>query len=135
MSPAPELQRRADRQRRRQPPSGLDGDDRLVGGGGADCLNGGTGTDTANYSDSAGGVTVSLVTGQGFGGTAEGDTLTSIENLTGSAHDDFLIGNDGDNVLTGLRGRRHPQGRRRRRLPCTATAATTRSRAAAVPIR
>jgi Ca2+-binding RTX toxin-like protein len=81
---------------------GLGGNDELKGGGGADTLNGGSGTDTANYSDSATGVTVSLETGLGFGGTAEGDTLTSIENLTGSAQDDFLVGNGGANVLTGL---------------------------------
>ena len=69
---------------------------------GADTVNGGSGTDTANYSDSTEGVVVSLITGLGFGGTAEGDTLTSIENLTGSAHADFLVGNDGNNVLVGL---------------------------------
>jgi Ca2+-binding RTX toxin-like protein len=81
---------------------GLGGNDEIKGGGGADIINGGSGTDTANYSDSSEGVVVSLVTGEGFGGTAEGDTLTSIENLTGSAHDDFLTGNDGNNVLAGL---------------------------------
>jgi serralysin len=81
---------------------GLGGNDEIKGGGGADAINGGSGTDTANYSDSAEGVVVSLVSGEGFGGTAEGDSLTSIENLTGSAHDDFLVGNDGNNVLAGL---------------------------------
>src|SRR5688572_13629835 len=81
---------------------GLGGNDEIKGGGGADTINGGSGTDTANYSDSASGVTVSLETNKGFGGTAEGDTLASIENLTGSAHEDFLIGNSGNNVLTGL---------------------------------
>src|SRR5262245_61801729 len=81
---------------------GLGGNDEIKGGGGADTINGGSGTDTANYSDSAVGVTVSLITGLGYGGTAEGDTLTSIENLTGSPRADFLVGNDGSNVLTGL---------------------------------
>jgi Ca2+-binding RTX toxin-like protein len=80
----------------------LGGNDEILGGGGADSINGGSGTDTANYSDSFEGVVVSLITNQGFGGTAEGDTLESIENLTGSAHDDFLVGNDGSNVLVGL---------------------------------
>ena len=83
---------------------GLGGNDLIKGGGGADMINGGSGTDTANYSDSNEGVVVSLVSGEGFGGTAEGDTLTSIENLTGSAYADFLVGNDGNNVLTGLEG-------------------------------
>ena len=81
---------------------GLGGNDEIKGGGGADTINGGSGTDTANYSDSSVGVTVSLETNQGFGGTAEGDTLNSIENLTGSSHQDFLVGNAGNNVLTGL---------------------------------
>jgi Ca2+-binding RTX toxin-like protein len=81
---------------------GGSGNDLMKGGGGADDLDGGSGTDEANYSDSTSGVTVSLISGTGFGGTAEGDTLTSIENLTGSAHDDFLVGDDGANVLNGL---------------------------------
>jgi Ca2+-binding RTX toxin-like protein len=81
---------------------GLGGNDLILGGSGADDINGGTGTDTASYSDSWEGVTVSLVNGQGFGGTAEGDTLTGIDSLTGSSHDDFLVGNDSANVLTGL---------------------------------
>src|SRR5262245_53482796 len=83
---------------------GLGGNDLIIGGAGADSINGGSGTDTSSYSDSSEGVTVNLSNGTGFGGTAEGDTLTSIENLTGSAHNDFLIGNDGNNVLTGLGG-------------------------------
>jgi Ca2+-binding RTX toxin-like protein len=81
---------------------GLGGNDEIKGGGGADTLNGGSGTDTANYSDSAVGVVVSLLSGSGSGGTAQGDSLISIENLTGSAHDDLLVGDDGNNVLTGL---------------------------------
>jgi Ca2+-binding RTX toxin-like protein len=47
---------------------------------------------------------VSLLSGTGSGGYAQGDTLTNIEHLTGSWYDDFLIGNDGDNVLAGLGG-------------------------------
>src|SRR5687768_7321980 len=81
---------------------GLGGNDLILGGLGADDINGGSGTDTASYSDSAAGVTVNLGAGTGGGGTAEGDTLTSIENVMGSSHDDFLIGNAGNNVLTGL---------------------------------
>ena len=81
---------------------GLGGNDLILGAAGADTINGGSGTDTSSYSDSAVGVTVNLGNGTGGGGTAEGDTLTSIENVTGSSHDDFLIGNNGNNVLTGL---------------------------------
>lgn len=83
---------------------GWGGNDIIIGGAGADDIDGGAGSDTSSYQDSTAGVTVSLVTGLGYGGYAEGDTLTSIENLTGSWYDDFLIGNDGNNVLAGLGG-------------------------------
>ena len=46
----------------------------LTGGAGADTLDGGGGVDTASYAASAAGVAVSLVTGTGSGGDAEGDT-------------------------------------------------------------
>ena len=39
---------------------------------------------TASYEHSASAVNVSLATGTGHGGDAEGDTLINIENLTGS---------------------------------------------------
>jgi serralysin len=81
--------------------SGLDGDDLLSGGDGADALNGGAGIDTASYSDSAEGVEVNLATGLGFFGSAEGDTLTGIENLDGSDFDDTLTGNALANRLIG----------------------------------
>jgi Ca2+-binding RTX toxin-like protein len=83
---------------------GLGGNDVITGGSGADHIDGGTGSDYSSYADSTAGVTVSLASGTGFGGYAEGDTLTSIENLAGSWYDDFLIGNDGNNVLAGLGG-------------------------------
>src|SRR5688500_2335320 len=68
---------------------GLGGNDHLKGGGGADVLNGGDGIDTANYSDATGSVTVSLLTNTGASNVAAGDTLNSIENLTGSAYGDI----------------------------------------------
>jgi Ca2+-binding RTX toxin-like protein len=46
-------------------------------------------------------VFVSLATGQGFGGTAQGDTLVSIESLWGSHYADWLVGNDADNLFYG----------------------------------
>ena len=85
-------------------PNRLDGgggNDRLEGRAGADTLAGGTGVDTASYAASAAAVTVNLETGAASGGDAEGDTLDSIEHLTGSAHDDTLIGDAGPNVLEG----------------------------------
>ncbi len=80
------------------------GNDTLVGGAGADSLIGGTGTDTADYAASDSGVTVNLATGLGSGGDAAGDTLTGIENLTGSAFDDLLTGDGNTNVLDGGAG-------------------------------
>ena len=43
-------------------------------------------------------------------GTAEGDKLVSIENLTGSAHNDVLWGDDGINVLRGIAGNDYLNG-------------------------
>jgi Ca2+-binding RTX toxin-like protein len=84
---------------------GGDGNDILEGGEGADRLFGGDDIDTAIYSDSPDGVYVNLQTGEGQGGTAWGDHLYSIENLTGSLFgDDYLIGDSNDNVLSGLGG-------------------------------
>jgi Ca2+-binding RTX toxin-like protein len=69
---------------------GLGGTDDILGGAGADYIDGGAGVDYSEYYDSSEGVLVSLVTGQGFGGTAEGDTLVNIENLWGSHYADWL---------------------------------------------
>lgn len=80
------------------------GNDRLNGGAGADQINGGAGIDTGDYANSSSAVTVSLLTNVGLGGDAGGDVLTSIENLSGSDHDDVLIGDDGDNRLAGGTG-------------------------------
>ena len=76
----------------------------LIGGAGADTLDGGAGIDTASYATSPAGVNVSLMTGMGHGGDAEGDTLSNIENLTGSKFNDTLEGNAGNNVLAGGAG-------------------------------
>jgi Ca2+-binding RTX toxin-like protein len=80
---------------------GGDGDDVLEGGAGPDTLIGGAGNDTASYEHSGAGVTVSLLTGTGFGGDAAGDTLMGIENLSGSAFGDRLQGDAGNNHIQG----------------------------------
>jgi Ca2+-binding RTX toxin-like protein len=80
------------------------GDDFIEGGSGADYMDGGAGNDTASYLDSTAGVSVSLLTGSGLGGDAQGDTLVSIEILVGSAYDDLLIGDGGSNTLSGQGG-------------------------------
>ena len=62
------------------------------------------GNDRAIYKGSDAGVKVNLATGTAGGGHAEGDTLTDIENLIGSAHADTLGGDDGDNRFDGGAG-------------------------------
>jgi Ca2+-binding RTX toxin-like protein len=90
--------------------SGGDGNDRLFGGAGPDTLDGGNGLDAAYYSDSTVGVTVSLASGIGLGGTAQHDTLINIENLSGSGYGDALTGNNGGNVIRGNGGNDVLQG-------------------------
>ena len=80
------------------------GNDTLLGGSGADSLTGGAGADLASYLGSTTGVTVNLATGKGLGGDAQGDVLTGIEDVTGSAQNDVLAGNGADNTLNGGNG-------------------------------
>jgi len=80
----------------------------LYAGVGNNVLNGGTGIDTVSYAyglAGTSGVTVSLAvsTAQATGGSGS-DTLTSIENLFGSAYADRLTGNTGANSLGGGAG-------------------------------
>jgi serralysin len=84
--------------------NGLNGNDTLKGFGGADRLDGGAGIDTVFYGDSTAGVGVNLATGRGVGGSAEGDTLISIENVFGSNFNDTLTGTSGANQLHGQDG-------------------------------
>ncbi len=84
---------------------GGSGDDHLVGGLGRDTLSGGGGVDEADYSVlAAAGVTVNLATGTGVGGAAQGDTLSGIEDVTGTGFIDVLTGNGAVNRLDGLAG-------------------------------
>ena len=81
------------------------GDDRLAGGEGADVLDGGEGSDTADYSGAASGVRVDLYISAGHGGDAEGDVLTSIENLRLTNDHDFAAGTNEANRIEGLGGK------------------------------
>jgi serralysin len=83
---------------------GHGGDDWIVGGKGADTMYGGSGIDTADYTDSNAGVVVSLWQNTGIGGSAEGDTFSSIEDLVGSNFRDILVGDGGVNWLRGMGG-------------------------------
>lgn len=76
------------------------GDDVLIGGEGPDQLDGGLGLlDRAEYTSSLGPVQVHLAMGAGLGADAEGDTLTGIEDVVGSAFGDVLTGDGGYNGL------------------------------------
>jgi Ca2+-binding RTX toxin-like protein len=77
------------------------GNNTITGGAGGDVLDGGAGIDTTSYAGSSTRVNVNLASGAVWGGHATFDTLIGIENLIGSAHDDSLIGNAGNNVLNG----------------------------------
>ncbi|MDO9233516.1 MAG: hypothetical protein Q8N02_00535 [Methylotenera sp.] len=77
-----------------------DGDDLLIGGAGADTLIGGNGTDTVSYVNALSGISVTI-NGVGTLGDANGDVLTGIENLIGSAFDDVITGDGGNNVIDG----------------------------------
>ena len=93
-----------------------DGDDTLQGGGGNDLLSGGAGRDWASYATSPAGVIVNLspddatvngtlvAAGTALDGFGSIDTLTSIENVTGTPSSDYLIGNDVNNWFRGGAG-------------------------------
>jgi Ca2+-binding RTX toxin-like protein len=84
--------------------NGLGGNDQLTGGKGADFLVGGSGTDTARYDGSAQGIAVNLLFNSASLGDAQGDRFREVENVTGSAFADQIVGNGADNVLKGLAG-------------------------------
>lgn len=79
---------------------GGDGNDTLIGGSGADTLKGGVGTDTVSYANALSAVAVTI-NGVGTLGDANGDVLSAIENLTGSAFNDTLTGDGAANLIIG----------------------------------
>jgi len=84
---------------------GEQGNDTIEGGDGDDRIDGGTGIDTATYAAAAAAVTIDLANAQAQDtGGAGVDMLVSMENVTGSSHDDTLSGNAGANVINGGAG-------------------------------
>ena len=82
----------------------MSGNDILLGGFGADTLNGGAGSrDAADYQSATEGVGVNLQTG-GFAGEADGDSYSGIEYVYGSDFDDNITGDNGVNRLVGNAG-------------------------------
>ena len=84
--------------------SGGAGNDTIAGGAGADVINGAANTDTVDYSASSFGVNVTVNGAVNTGGDAAGDVLVNVENLAGSAFNDVLKGNTGNNQLSGGAG-------------------------------
>lgn len=87
---------------------GDEGDDLFImieDGGDYDYVHGGTGNDTVSYERFTAGVTINMTSGaSGEFWQALGDTIGSVENVTGSAFGDTLTGNAGANLLRGLAG-------------------------------
>jgi Ca2+-binding RTX toxin-like protein len=82
-----------------------DGDNTIFAVAGNDMIDGGAGTDTINMAGAgAGGGFVDLNSGVAFSAATGLDMLSNIENATGSAGNDGLLGNDGDNVFTASTG-------------------------------
>lgn len=113
--------------------SGADGDDFLDGGAGndviagdlsdgknrADVADGGTGRDTLTFARCSAGVFVDLSYGSDLLGNVDAAAIdvndvliVNMENVTGSALNDYLAGNDAANGLTGLDGDDMLYGRR-----------------------
>ncbi len=96
---------------------GGDGNDFLEGRDGADTIDGDEGRNFVLYLNAGSGVRVDLTLAgaqqdfetNNFGFTANqneavGDTLINIENIVGSDHNDWLTGNDNDNLFLGEAG-------------------------------
>lgn len=79
------------------------GNDLMRGGIGTDVLDGGAGVDTATYDERGASepIGVTLATLGGDGAAGENDTLQNIENVTGGASNDTLVGDAGPNAING----------------------------------
>ena len=79
---------------------GGNGNDFAAAGAGNDSLDGGSGIDTVDYASATSGVVVELwknsASNDGQGGS---DVVLNFENLNGGNFNDFLVGNEGANVI------------------------------------
>ena len=83
---------------------GGSGNDYIYGSAGADSLLGGAGNDTLDYSGSSAAVNVSLLNSRGYGGDAEGDSISGFEALVGSSYNDTLVGASTNDTIIGGAG-------------------------------
>ncbi|MCG6902948.1 MAG: hypothetical protein LJE68_09730 [Rhodobacter sp.] len=84
--------------------SGGSGDDVVRTGADADTVDGGSGSDLLDYSQSDEAILVDLQANTAFGGYAEGDVISSFENLIGSIFADTITGTSKANAIDGLDG-------------------------------
>jgi Ca2+-binding RTX toxin-like protein len=82
---------------------GDSGPNTFAGSGGSDRLRGGRGLDVANYEFAAGSVRIDLAAAHARGADGR-DVLVGIEDIIGSAFDDQLLGDGGNNEIAGLGG-------------------------------
>lgn len=78
---------------------GVDDNDTVRGGVGADSMSGGTGSDTLSYTSDTVGVTVNLSSNTASGSNAAGETITSFESVKAGSGDNVLIGTIGANAI------------------------------------
>ena len=78
--------------------------DWMVGAGGGDQFEGGTGRDMVSYVNADGAVLVHLGAGYGAGDQATGDTYIDVERATGSRFNDTFYGSNGEDDFRGLAG-------------------------------
>jgi Ca2+-binding RTX toxin-like protein len=88
--------------------AGFGGNDTIDGGASFDSLSGGAGTDTVSYASATTGVILLLDyyasnSGVSWDGTS-GDLILDFENIYGSAQRDILLGDAGNNVISGGSG-------------------------------
>ncbi len=80
------------------------GDDAIWGGAGNDYLDGGDGFDTLTYNMDTAGVLVNLSTHTATDGSGGSDSVYNFEAVGGSAYNDTLTGDSGNNFFMGLEG-------------------------------
>jgi Ca2+-binding RTX toxin-like protein len=83
---------------------GLGDYDWMIGSGGRDQYDGGTGRDMISYVNAESRVVVDLAGGRGREGQAMNDTYVSVERVTGSIYADHMTGDDNPNDFRGLGG-------------------------------
>jgi Ca2+-binding RTX toxin-like protein len=90
--------------------TGSSSDDIISGGGGNNIIDGGGGVNTVDYSHDPSGVFVDLSIGSVTNGNGGTDTLSNIQNVIGSAYDDWITGDSNDNVISGGAGNNNLDG-------------------------